>query len=107
VQERRPQSRPLLELSRLDDDRAIRRRTGEQSLERRHEIARLRVDPDRAISPEHRDRVGFVGEHLSPEIAVVICGVISLGCAGLLALRLPMIAGAQAEISPEPQPVTD
>jgi MFS family permease len=51
--------------------------------------------------------VGFVGEHLSPEIAVVICGVISLGCAGLLALRLPMIAGAQAEISPEPQPVTD
>jgi hypothetical protein len=49
--------------------------------------------------------VGFVGEHLSPEIAVVICGVVSLGCALALLTRLRMIAGAQAEITPRPEAV--
>jgi MFS family permease len=49
--------------------------------------------------------VGFVGEHLSPEIAVVICGVVSLGCALLLLTRLRIIAGAQAEITPRPEAV--
>ena len=60
--ERGPQAGSLLELSRLDDDRAVGRRPGEQRLERRQEIAPLRVDPDRAGAAEHRDRIGFVGE---------------------------------------------
>jgi predicted MFS family arabinose efflux permease len=59
------------------------------------------------LAPLGALEVGFVGEHLSPEIAVVICGVILLGCAVLLLTRLPMIAEAQAAITPQPQIVAD
>ena len=58
-----PKRRALLQLPGLDDDRAIARRPREQRLQRRHEVASLRVDPDRAGPPEHRDRIGFVGEN--------------------------------------------
>ena len=51
--------------------------------------------------------VGFVGERVSPEIAVVICGIISTACAIALLTRLRMIAGAQAEITPRPEAVLD
>jgi MFS family permease len=39
--------------------------------------------------------VGFVGEHLGPQAAVVICGALSLGCALLLLTRLDVIRSAQ------------
>lgn len=42
--------------------------------------------------------VGFVGEHLSPEFAVEICGAISLICGIFLLTRLRMIAEGQAGI---------
>ena len=41
--------------------------------------------------------VGFIGEHLSPRIAVVGCAGFGLLCALLLLTRLPLIARAQAE----------
>ena len=49
-------------MSGLDDDRAVRRRPGEQGLERRQEIASLRVDPNHAVAAEHRDRIGLIGK---------------------------------------------
>ncbi|MGH7780987.1 MAG: MFS transporter [Candidatus Binataceae bacterium] len=45
--------------------------------------------------------VGFVGEHLNPRIAVMICSGFSLGCAFLLLTRLKMLAQAQEAIGPE------
>ncbi len=39
--------------------------------------------------------VGFVGEHLSPRIAVVVCSAFALGCAFLLISKLKVIAEAQ------------
>jgi MFS family permease len=53
------------------------------------------------LAPLGSLEVGFVGEHLSPEVAVIICGVISLGCGVLLLIRLPTIAAAQAELHPD------
>ena len=41
--------------------------------------------------------VGFVGEHLSPRVAVVGCACFSLLCAIILLTRLPLIARAQAD----------
>jgi len=41
--------------------------------------------------------VGFIGEHLSPRIAVVGCSGFALAVAILLLTRLPLIARAQAE----------
>jgi MFS family permease len=49
--------------------------------------------------------VGFIGERISPEAAVMVCGVISLACAILLATRLKIIAAAQAQIEPQPEKV--
>ncbi|MGH7935014.1 MAG: MFS transporter [Candidatus Binataceae bacterium] len=43
--------------------------------------------------------VGFIGEHFSPEIAVVICGLISLATAALLLTRLPLLAEAQTGLT--------
>jgi MFS family permease len=40
--------------------------------------------------------VGFVGEHLSPRIAVICCSVFALGCAFFLISKLKLIAKAQA-----------
>jgi MFS family permease len=40
--------------------------------------------------------VGFVGEHLSPRIAVIGCSVFALGCAFFLISKLKLIAEAQA-----------
>ncbi len=42
--------------------------------------------------------VGFIGEHLSPRIAVVICSVFALGCAFLLISKLRVIAEAQEDL---------
>jgi MFS family permease len=53
------------------------------------------------LAPLGSLEVGFVGEHLSPEVAVIICGVISLGCGVLLLTHLPTIAAAQAELHPD------
>ncbi len=41
--------------------------------------------------------VGFVGEHLGPRIAVMMCGCFGLFCAILLLTRLGLIAQAQEE----------
>jgi predicted MFS family arabinose efflux permease len=41
--------------------------------------------------------VGFVGEHVSPRVAVVGCACFALVCAILLLTRLPLLARAQAE----------
>jgi MFS family permease len=42
--------------------------------------------------------VGFIGEHMSPRIAVVICSAFALGCAFFLISKLRLIAEAQAEL---------
>ena len=39
--------------------------------------------------------VGFLGDHLSPRIAVVVCSMFSLMCGGLLLTKLKMFAKAQ------------
>jgi len=44
--------------------------------------------------------VGFVGEHVSPEFAVEICGAIALICGIFLLTRLRMIAEGQSSIAP-------
>jgi MFS family permease len=49
--------------------------------------------------------VGYGGEYLSPEFAVIVCGAISVGCAVLLLSQLHMIADAQAEMRPHPRVV--
>ncbi|HVN29179.1 MAG TPA: MFS transporter [Candidatus Binataceae bacterium] len=41
--------------------------------------------------------VGFLGDHFSPRIAVVVCSIFSLACAGLLLTKLKMFAHAQEE----------
>ncbi len=43
--------------------------------------------------------VGFVGEHLSPRIAVMICSGFALACGFLLLTRLKMFAQAQEAIA--------
>jgi MFS family permease len=43
--------------------------------------------------------VGFVGEHLSPRGAVVICALASLACGVVLLTRLRLIAHAQEELA--------
>lgn len=43
--------------------------------------------------------VGYVGDYGSPQIAVVLCGAIGLGCAAVLLTRLRLIADAQAELA--------
>jgi len=43
--------------------------------------------------------VGFIGEHMGPQIAVVICGALSLACAVLLLTRLDLIRSAQEAAS--------
>ncbi len=45
--------------------------------------------------------VGFVGQHLSPRIAVMICSGFSLFCGFLLLTRLKMFARAQEALEPE------
>ncbi len=40
--------------------------------------------------------VGFLGDHLSPRIAVVVCAMFSLGCGCFLLTKLKMFAAAQA-----------
>jgi MFS family permease len=42
--------------------------------------------------------VGFVGEHIGPRVAVVVCSIFSLFCAFLLLTKLGVIAAAQEEI---------
>jgi predicted MFS family arabinose efflux permease len=39
--------------------------------------------------------VGFLGDHLSPRFAVVVCSMFSLLCGGLLLTKLKMFAKAQ------------
>ena len=53
------------------------------------------------LAPLGSLEVGFAGEHFSPEIAVVICGLFSLGCGVLLLTRLPQIAADQAALLTE------
>jgi MFS family permease len=47
------------------------------------------------IAPLGALMVGFIGEHLGPQIAVIICGTLSLACAILLLTRLNLIRIAQ------------
>jgi sugar phosphate permease len=42
--------------------------------------------------------VGFIGQHLSPEIAVEICGAIALFCAVFMLTRLRTIAEGRAAV---------
>jgi MFS family permease len=53
------------------------------------------------LAPIGSLEVGFAGDHASPQIAVVICGVISVACGFMLLARLPTIAAAQAELAEE------
>ena len=46
--------------------------------------------------------VGFIGEHLSPRVAVVICSIFALGCAFLLLTKLKVIAEAQEALETAP-----
>src|SRR5262249_20306983 len=41
--------------------------------------------------------VGYLGDHFSPRVAVVVCAMFSLGCACLLLTKLKMFAHAQEE----------
>jgi predicted MFS family arabinose efflux permease len=43
--------------------------------------------------------VGFIGEHLSPRVAVLFCATFSLLCGFLLLGKLKLIASAQAQIA--------
>jgi MFS family permease len=56
------------------------------------------------LAPIGSLEVGFVGEHVSPQVAVVICGVVSLLCGWILLKRLPMIAAAQFALA-DPLPI--
>jgi len=49
------------------------------------------------IAPLGALMVGYIGEHLGPQAAVVICGALSLGCALFLLTRLQVIRHAQEE----------
>lgn len=46
--------------------------------------------------------VGYIGEHLSPRVAVLACSVFSLACGFILLTKLKLIAKAQAEIEARP-----
>ena len=46
--------------------------------------------------------VGFIGEHMSPRVAVVICSVFAVGCACFLISKLKIIAQAQLELETPP-----
>ncbi len=46
--------------------------------------------------------VGFLGEHLSPRIAVVVCSMFALGCAFFLLSKLKVIAEAQQALETPP-----
>jgi MFS family permease len=48
--------------------------------------------------------VGFVGEHLSPRVAVVICAIFSLICGFILLTRLKLFAEAQERLESEAAP---
>jgi len=50
------------------------------------------------IAPLGALAVGYLGEHFSPEAAVVICGTLSLACALILLTRLRLFAAAQAGV---------
>jgi MFS family permease len=43
--------------------------------------------------------VGYIGDYGSAQAAVVLCGVIALGCAALMLTRLKLIAEAQAQLA--------
>jgi sugar phosphate permease len=43
--------------------------------------------------------VGYIGDYGSAQAAVVLCGAIALGCAGLMLTRLKLIAEAQARLA--------
>ena len=47
------------------------------------------------IAPLGALMVGYIGERLGPQVAVVICGALSLGCALLLLTRLDIFRKAQ------------
>jgi len=49
------------------------------------------------IAPLGALMVGYIGEHLGAQDAVIICGALSLGCALLLLTRLDLIRRAQEE----------
>jgi MFS family permease len=49
------------------------------------------------IAPLGALMVGYIGEHLGAQAAVIICGGLSLGCALLLLTRLDLIRRAQEE----------
>jgi MFS family permease len=57
------------------------------------------------ITPFGSLGVGFMGETISPEAAVVSCGTIAFCCGLFLLTRLKLIAQAQAEITPQPRAV--
>jgi MFS family permease len=48
--------------------------------------------------------VGFVGEHLSPRVAVAICAMFSLICGFILLTRLKLFAEAQERLESEASP---
>jgi len=50
------------------------------------------------LAPLGSLEVGFIGEHVSPQVAVVICGIISLLCGAALVSRLPLLERAQAAL---------
>jgi MFS family permease len=51
------------------------------------------------LAPPGALLVGYVGDCVSPRAAVVLCGVVALGCAAALLTRLRLIADAQAELA--------
>jgi predicted MFS family arabinose efflux permease len=46
--------------------------------------------------------VGFIGEHLSPRVAVMVCSLFALGCAFFLMSKLKLIAEAQEALDAPP-----
>ena len=53
------------------------------------------------LAPIGSLEVGFVGERISPAVAVVICGIVSLLCGMILVSQLPLIERAQTALNPE------
>ncbi len=51
------------------------------------------------LAPLGSLEVGYLGEHFSPSVAVLICGLISFVCGIILLIGMPVIAAAQAESS--------
>ncbi len=56
------------------------------------------------LAPLGSLEVGFIGEHVSPQVAVVICGIISLLCGAALVSRLPLLERAQAALLMQTSP---